>query len=253
MTKTADPVNAAPAKSEQDSDTIPVPPENEPPFDWDALTNREQQERCSAFQSLVKMRGKRYAACRFENFEATTEAKKAARDAIIRFAEHLDQHIADGTNLVLFGPCGTGKDHLMFALMRYAVKLGCAMHSYWSKGHGKKTLQWGNGVDMYSGLRATFDDSHASERDWLAKYADPSVLAISDPLPPVGNLTDFQQGALLNILDMRYSQMKPTWVTVNVADGNELDERLGLQSADRLRHDAVVVHYNWESYRKART
>ena len=85
----------------------------------------------------------------------------------------------------------------------------------------------------------------------LKAWTAPSILSMSDPLPPFGNLTQFQMTTLFQILDFRYRHCKGTWVTLNVAKGAEADERMGKQLADRLRHGAMVLHFDWPSYRKA--
>jgi DNA replication protein DnaC len=84
------------------------------------------------------------------------------------------------------------------------------------------------------------------------RMVQPDVLYLSDPLPPFGNLTAHQATMLFRILDARYSRSKPTWVSVNVVSGLELDERIGAQNGDRLRDNAICILCDWPSYRKAR-
>ncbi|NLX55903.1 MAG: ATP-binding protein [Planctomycetaceae bacterium] len=232
-----------------------------PRADESPISDREKAWRCRQAESLIALCGERYAGCRFATFEVTTDAQREALASVQDFAGHLDDNLKAGANLILFGPKGTGKDHLLFSLMLYGV-----IHDGFSvlavdSGYRclppepdkpRRSISWTNGMDMFRRLRDSFGSGGDSESDWQTSYTRPDVLAISDPLPPVGALTDFQKAALFGILDVRYRRLRPVWLTANVASGAELDERLGPQNADRLRDGAVVVRCNWDSYRRAR-
>jgi hypothetical protein len=58
---------------------------------------------------------------------------------------------------------------------------------------------------------------------------------------------------LFRVVDARYRQCKPTWITVNAVGRTELDRRMGAQTADRITDGAVALFCNWPSYRKAST
>ena len=119
----------------------------------------------------------------------------------------------------------------------------------WIAGHNGAFGHWINGADMRGDVRDG-TKSETLERDYVKRLTRPDVLWISDPLPVGGSLTEAQQDRLFRVLDDRYSAMKPTWVTVNVMSGTELDERLGPQNADRLRDGALAVFCNWPTNRK---
>lgn len=226
---------------------------------WADAIDSEKNLRNGFATILFNDRGFRYARCAFTNFETRTNEQREALECVIQYANNLMGHVESGTNLIIFGPRGTGKDHLLAALMINAIMdYGIMNHRigitrYYGT-DGRPDLNWTNGINFFSSLRDSFSrSSHETEKDWRSEYANPSILAISDPLPPVGPLTDFQKSALFSVLDSRYSHMRPTWITVNVADGAELDERMGPQNADRLRDGAIVVCCNWESFRKAQS
>lgn len=247
--------NAARRCLEQDRSLTPPPPAKRQPSEWDDLTPEQQQERSSELQQLIALCGARYAQCTFTSFVATTPEQQQARDVVVGYANELGDHLADGTNLILFGSRGTGKDHLLTALLRQAIlRYGFAVRTELHEVLKRPgdTLHWVNGVDVYSEFRDAMDIKGRSERRIRDKYTRPLVMAISDPLPPSGPITSFQSEKLFQILDERYRHKRPTWLTINVKDGDELDERLGPQNADRLRDGAVVVHFNWDSWRKAK-
>lgn len=191
----------------------------------------------NAWRSLVAARGERYADCRLSNYETPTDAQAAALERVRGFCEAMPDYHREGRGLVLYGPAGTGKDHLLTAALRYAV----LKHAY--------DPLWVNGMDLFGSFR----DAIGQDRDehaMLARYIDAEILAISDPLPPFGTLTDFQASMLFRIVDGRYAALRPTWATMNVKDGREGSERLGAQILDRLKHGAVAIDCNWASYRK---
>lgn len=188
--------------------------------------------------SLLRRRGDRYRTARLQTYQTTCDAQIAAVKRLRGFLGGLESNVADCRGLILYGPSGTGKDHLLVAAMGKALV-----------GHGLN-VEWRNGLALYAAVRDTFSTG-GTEYGVLGDLINADVLAISDPLPPSGGLTEFQQGTLFRVLDERYSANRPTWMTINVADYAELEARLGVSTADRLRDGATVIHCNWPSYRKA--
>ncbi len=188
--------------------------------------------------------GRRYAECTLAGFEiakdkATSQKQRFAIDRLTRFCGDIDGEIEAGRNVVLFGPVGTGKDHLLAALMRVACKSGAS-------------VEWVNGMDLFGDLRDRIDSANAeSEARALSRWTSPDVLAISDPLPPWGPLTPYQSQMLFRLVDRRYRDRKPIWITANFADGKEASERIGVQVLDRIKDGAVELYCAWPSYRKA--
>lgn len=204
---------------------------------------RRKAEQDKRWHKLVDVRGSRYANCQLKNYEIHgTEKEQAAqievRNALVSYCHRMPEAIQNGECLVLFGPKGTGKDHLVMAMARHAI-VGCG-----------RSLAWVNGMDLWGEIRDAMD-SHTSERSLISKYVWPDVLYLSDPLPPTGDLGQHQQAMLFRILDARYSNTRATWVTVNVESGAALEKRLGAQNADRLRDGATALFCNWGSFRKA--
>lgn len=203
----------------------------------DALENKRRV----LWNHVVASVGRRYAFCRAKNFEFSPDPEIATRqrDVISRledYAENIDENVKMGRGVVFYGPTGTGKDHLLVALMRRATQF-CI------------PVEWRNGVTLFADVRDSFD-SERSESSVAAELIKPDVLAISDPLPPFGNLTQFQSTFLFSVLDARYRQLKPTWVTSNFKDGAEAADRMGVQIIERLKDQSLALHCNWPSYRK---
>lgn len=198
------------------------------------VTRTENARR--SVETLISIRGRRYADCTFESYRTTTEEQRNVVALLRKYAHQTIREVEAGRNLVLFGPKGTGKDHLLMALAKvFAISAGVQIH-------------WVNGVDLLDQLRR--DSLSFETRPQSAnEFRNVDVLWISDPLPPSGPLCEVHQAALFGLIDARYSHMRPTWVSMNVASAAEAEERMGAQMVDRLRHGAVSCYCNWNSYR----
>ncbi len=190
-------------------------------------------------EAFAEAIGPRYVACSLTNFEAGRAEQKTALTAVKAFAEKVGEHVERGNGLLLFGPAGTGKDHLLCGAAREAIERG-----HW--------VRWVNGRDLFGQFRDRMDNGDSSEGRQVADLVAVEILAISDPLPPYGALSSYQADLLFRVIDARYRAMRPTWATLNVTGGTEADQRMGAQIVDRLRHDAVAIHCDWPSYRKAK-
>lgn len=188
------------------------------------------------WEVLRKRIGERYARCKLETFDVTNDAQRAVVEAVKSYCESIADRIGEGGNVVLIGPKGTGKDHLLTCLMKAALKAG-------------KTVQFWSGVDLWSSLRDAIS-TDTPEREWIKQSLEPDVFAISDPLPPIGSLTDFQTSNFFRLVDARYRAMKPVWITTN-SGGKDADTRAGSQTMDRIRDGATIFETKWDSYRKA--
>lgn len=196
------------------------------------------QQQCEAnWRSVVTRIGDRYAECSFETFRLSDDPAVAARQQSVvnRLTDHLNNP-RRGRNVVFYGPKGTGKDHLMTAAIRFVCMKGIG-------------VTWINGMDLFSSLRDLMDTDR-SEASYLKAFTEADLLAISDPLPPTGELTPYQRQMLFQIIDRRYRDLRPVWVTMNFGKANDAEERMGPQLVDRLRDDSLALHCDWPSFRK---
>lgn len=198
------------------------------------LRDIQKRERWKAFVSQC---GRRYADCTLDSFQVDGDLQREVVAEMRGYLASLKERVRSGMNLILFGPKGTGKDHLLCAMAREAIQQGAE-------------LAWWNGMDLFGEVRDRITAGR-SERDFIESLAKPHILYISDPLPPVGALTEFQIQTLFRVLDARYRQVRSVWCSINVAGPEEAELRLGPQNADRLRDGALALYCNWPSYRKS--
>lgn len=204
----------------------------------------QNQQRAEMWKRLGSRIGPDYAAADLAAwvFHGAADDRQSQRNVIAKLNTYLDElraNVEGGKNLLVMGPMGSGKDVLMAAAMKFA------------------TLQWGldvmwrNGMSLYAEIRSSMSPaSEQSESCLLRMMIDAQVLAISDPLPPSGALTEFQAATLFAILDARYRHRRPTWITINVLNRNEAQARMGAQNVDRLAHRATTLFTNWGSFRE---
>jgi len=188
---------------------------------------------------LVFKIGIRYADCSLDNFRVHSDENRKSVSKLAAYLECVSQNVIAGNSLIFYGPCGVGKDHLMAAAMFTALEHGIAVN-------------WANGLDWYGKVR---DDIERTEQ-MIDSLVKPAVLAISDPVPPAasgkadGELTAWRIELLQRVVDARYRQLKPIWMTINVTGIKGLYERLSTPLADRLLHGAVGVQLTGETERK---
>jgi len=193
--------------------------------------------------------GARYRNCSFESFLSDGDPQSKAVHRLLNMAKS-----GKPTNVVLFGPCGTGKDHLVAATMREL------MRSEWDPPKNEKgitgysqyrhPIHWENGQELFDKMKDEFNQTPKEKIAYTCRLA--AVLYLSDLAPMTGSLTDFESRQLFKILDQRYRDESPVWITVNVNSREELDKAIGAKTADRLIDDAIAIHCNWPSYRKTR-
>jgi DNA replication protein DnaC len=193
---------------------------------------------CLAQESLQLMMeevGKRYAQCTFDSFVADDAEKRTVVTKIRAYMR--SSKIESGRGLLLTGPKGTGKDHLLVSAAKEYVPL----HDH--------TVSWRNGLELLTHL-VDFDFGRLDWCPYMKNCYNHDVLYISDPLPPTGELNQAQQTAFIKLIDYRYRNCLATWLTMNVCSSEEMDARMGPVIADRLRDGATLIECNWESYRK---
>ncbi len=194
------------------------------------------RERWNAWSHVIRQAGKRYKDVGFPNYDVSHGEQAAVVDDLKEYAKDIADNVNAGKGVILFGPSGTGKDHLLLALARAAISADVL------------SVHWACGQELFGGARDLIG-GNGSEYDFIKQYTRPTILILSDPLPVSGSLTDFQAGLISRIVDGRYRNGLPTWCSMNVAGKEEVEERMGVAIVDRLRHDSLARYCDWPSYR----
>lgn len=198
----------------------------------------ERQRRGAALSSLISQAGgNRYAKYSFGAWKPASTYQQRVKATVEEYAGMIEDRIAAQEGLVLFGPVGTGKDHLMMAAMGQAVI---------TKG---VSVAWQNCQDLFGEVRDRIS-AEQSEAALIRRMEAAQVLVLSDLLPPVGGLTQHQSTMLYRVVENRYAAGRVTCATLNVSDDAEADALLGEPTWDRLCDRAWKVFCNWGSHRK---
>lgn len=171
----------------------------------------------------------------FDNYETPTPEMVDAMRIVREFADGFwSRHFQAGTFLVLGGERGTGKSHLAIAAAQQMMSRGTAMYT--------------RAGDLIRRVRSTWRrDSDESEEEVLRLFGIGLDLLIIDEVGLQRGSED-EQLILFDILDRRYSELRPTILLTNL-EGKAFSEFLGPRIMDRLRERAVFVPFRWESYR----
>lgn len=171
----------------------------------------------------------------FDNYETPNQAMADAARIVREFADMFwSRHHTAGTFLVLAGERGTGKSHLAIAAAQQVMVRGTAMYT--------------RAGDMIRRVRSTWRrDSEQSEEEVLHLLSVGIDLLVIDEVG-LQRGTEDEQMILFDILDRRYSELRPTILLTNLT-GQAFAEFLGPRIMDRLRERAVMVPFTWASWR----
>lgn len=237
--------NQTDAKSPIELGTCPAIPsqtggEHSESFD----AKQASRYKTEVFDDYIKQRGTRYRDCRLSNFKTTCQEQFEALEKMRDWSMEIASHFKFGQGVILFGPVGGGKDHLMTGLIVEAIKAGVFERDT------QQRIRWSQGPRLFSMMRDSMGDG---ERESLARqpFTSARLLVLSDVCQSGQLLSDFQRTALYDIIDRRYSFCRSTWITTNAATREELETMIGDDLADRLLHGALVVRCGWPSFRRS--
>ena len=153
---------------------------------------------------------------------------EAQRKALAACQQALAEYPRVSHGIILLGPTGTGKTHLLAGLIHAMIE------KEFSRGHLfrsdlLKLYKWHRVVSLIADYReVSFRDKRA-----IRNTARTVKFLVLDDLA-TENSKDFALDVLLDILDYRYEESLPTFLTSNVGP-EELSDRYGDRFVSRFR------------------
>ncbi len=178
---------------------------------------------------------KRFAMEGFDTYIADTKEKLFALNVVKEFAENFEHHLKKGTNLILSGTTGTGKEHLALAAAQKIITKGYSVFF--------TTIS-----EMILRLRASWRDPKAPGEFETLKMLQSVSLLIIDEIG-LGYNSDSELDQLYNVIDGRYRDLLPTIFTTNLST-HDFRMVIGDRNFSRIRQDGCWVKMNWEDYRE---
>lgn len=197
---------------------------------------RQQLDERVKLVNAAKLPG-RYHAADFVSFQPVTPSLMTARHHAFRFAS---EFVTGAKGLLFHGACGTGKTHLMVAVLRYLVL------------QRSVAVRFVEFFHLLSALKATFEGTgQASEV--MRELIEVPVLAV-DELGK-GRGSEWEREVIDELVSRRYNARRTTMFTTNFAPGEKsepglnLKERVGVRIYSRLKQMCAPYHLSAPDYR----
>lgn len=183
---------------------------------------------------LLQDAGKRYRDATFRSWnvgnDKWTPLRTQAKDSVITW---LQTKAKVGSNLVLLGTVGTGKDHLAVAAARVI-----AQHGF--------SARYVSALDL---IESYYRARRDAQEQIPIGVRHCRVLILSDPLPNGFTPSVEDCSIYMRLIDERYRMKLPTIVTCNAKDEGDLRASLGGPLGDRILGSASIITMRWVSYR----
>jgi DNA replication protein DnaC len=165
---------------------------------------------------------RRYLHCELTNFEQHNDSQLHAFRKAVRFVEQFP--VVD-KGLLLKGPHGVGKTHLAVALLKAVIRTKHVQGYFYETGELLKLVR-----DTYA--------SDTTEMDVLRPVLEADLLVLDDL--GVEKTSEWVQETLGHVVNIRYSERRPTIFTTNLVDSDDplhpksFLHRLGPRTRSRL-------------------
>jgi len=192
-------------------------------------TQRRHEERLAVRERAGVPR--RYLYASLESFKVRLPEQQAVHDTARQF---LENPFSFGTGLLFLGPCGTGKTLLACAIVNHLLSQGRAAY-------------FGTTLEIIQQIRASWSSrSTQTEEETFRRFTRPDLLVVDEIGQQHG--TDNERILLGELLNCRYSDLKPTIMAGNITVA-EFQKTVGERALDRFREGGRVLVFNWPSYR----
>lgn len=187
--------------------------------------------------------GPRFAQADFDSYQIYAGAKQEqVKHVCETYAAHIETlHKHNRNCLFMCGNSGTGKNHLAYAIGRRAVRLG----------KGVEVVPF---IDVLRQIKSSWGRRDGeTEKEIVDRYIHADFLILEEL--GISYKTSNEKIILFNLIDGRYKLQRPTIYTTNLTqeEFREFADFDGKERVwDRILETCVVLHFDWDSYRRKR-
>jgi DNA replication protein DnaC len=206
----------------------------------ESLKAEQKKQQAERTEHLLQRVSPRYRGKTFDDFKIDHSSQELIKKTAIRFVETFEGRRRDGSCLKLLGNVGTGKTFIALIMYQALAKIGYSVH-YESSLHFLRKIQDKN------------YESDSAFQGLLDYYKRIQFLIIDEATEGFGGkngcLADWEKQLLFTLIDMRYHEELCT-VVISNRNKQEMIERLGERTVDRLSENGITLAFNWNSYRQ---
>jgi DNA replication protein DnaC len=178
---------------------------------------------------------RRYEGVSFDR-PPVTQISPSAVAQVRRYVDGIEQKLAEGTGLWMFGRHGTGKTTLAMIVSKAALAAGRTVAIY-------------SLPRLLSEIRRTFDDgSPLTQTELIDRLATVDLLHIDDVGAEQTSAWVLEQ--LYAIVNARYEAQRAIVITTNLIDAEELVEQIGGRTVSRLEEMCRIIPVMGEDLRR---
>lgn len=201
--------------------------------------------------------GERFKNKTFSNFDKSKNINPY--NICYDYAKNIKKYIENGKGLFLTGNVGTGKTHLVVAIIDYIARMfkGRFKDVTYREGIINRVISgaviyritFTTAIDMLSKIKFSFNRKYKEDKtteEIIEKFKDCELLIIDDLGPE--KATEWVQEIFYSIIDYRYRELKPTIITTNLTD-IEIKEKLSERLISRIYEMCKGVKFKGKDYR----
>jgi DNA replication protein DnaC len=200
----------------------------------------EEKQRAERINHQLQQVSPRYRDKTFADFNVDNVDQGRVKNVAMQFVKTFEGRRKDATCLKLQGNIGTGKTLIANIMFQALAKSGYSVHY-------EPSLRF---------LRKLQDKNYACDADLqvaLDYYKRIQFLVIDEVTEGYGGkdgqLSGWEKQMLFTVIDMRYHEKLCTAIISN-RNKEEIIERIGERTSDRLSENGITLAFTWESYRK---
>jgi len=178
----------------------------------------------------------RFAKKDFDSYSPNCKGSERALTVCRKYADNFETRKSSGGGLVLCGNAGTGKTHLVSAIINQIES-------------SRFTSVFMSAMGATRHVKATYSRDHKrSESEAIYDFNRPDLLVLDEVGVQFG--TDAEKLILFEIINLRYQHVLPTILISNLTL-DELEVYIGERVIDRMHEGGgAVLSFDWDSYRR---